>query len=98
MRHARSWRRPGTPVGEVLSDRDDLPALRHRGGLSLPMGHGSARARMERLRAGGVVHGSAAYWLRVRLAQGSARLGERECVAPVFSCQLPVGELRAESW
>src|SRR3954447_25787414 len=78
MRHAGCRRRPRTPIGQVLSRRDDLPALRHRGRVPLSMGDGVARSRLERLRAGVALHGAAARRLYLRLAQRRARLGKRE--------------------
>src|SRR5262245_43986636 len=78
MRYAAGRRRTRTAVGEVLSHRDDLPAVRHRGRVPLSLGHGTSRSRMGRLRASAAVHGVAAHWLRIRLAQGRARLGHRE--------------------
>src|SRR5262249_5840447 len=77
---AAGRRRPRAPVGEVLPRRDDLPALRHRGRLPLSVGDGAARSRVGRLRAGRAVHGAAPRRLRLRLAQGRARLGQREGV------------------
>src|SRR5882762_3699424 len=63
------------PIGQVLSRRDDLSPLRHRGRVPVPVGDGAARSRMERLHAGAAVHDAAAGRLRLRLAQGRARLG-----------------------
>src|SRR5262249_8024068 len=78
VRHAAGWRRAGTPVRQVLSGRDDLPALRHRGGVSLSLGDGAAPARMDRVRPGAAVLRAAPRGLRLRLAQGRARLGDGE--------------------
>src|SRR5215203_5745461 len=54
MRHARCRRCPRAAVDPVLSDRDDLPAVRHRSRLSIPVGgalharpHGGLRLRVE---------------------------------------------------
>jgi hypothetical protein len=52
----------------------DLPAVRHRGRLPLPVGDGAARSRLNGF-IGAAVHGPAAGRLRLRLAQGRARLG-----------------------
>src|SRR6516165_5410413 len=80
MRHARRRRRARAAVGQVLPRGDDLPAVRHRGRLPLPLGDGAARSRLERLRAGAAVHGAAHGRLHLRLAQRRARLGKRERV------------------
>src|SRR5258708_2964157 len=48
VRHASGWGRARATVGQVLSDRDDLPAVRHRSRVPLSLGHGAARSRLER--------------------------------------------------
>src|SRR5581483_2931171 len=89
VRHAAGRRRARPPVGEVLPRRDDLPAVRHRGRLSLSVGDGAARPRVERLRASAPVHAPAAGRLCLRLAQRRARLGRRETVMGLES-EIPV--------
>src|SRR5262245_1481345 len=77
MRHAAGRRRPRAAVRQVLSRRDDFPPVRHRGRVPVPVGDGPSRSRLERVRPGGVVHGPAPVRIRVRLAQGGARLEHR---------------------
>ena len=47
VRHAGGRRRARTAVGEVLPGGDDLPAVRHRGRLSVSVGDGAARSRVD---------------------------------------------------
>src|ERR1700682_3785854 len=82
MRDAGRRRRARTPVGEVLSGRDDLSALRHRGRVSVSVGDGPSRSRLDGLRTARPVHVVDARGLHVRVAQGRPRLGERRRRSP----------------
>src|SRR5262245_35999173 len=98
MRDAAGRRRARAPVGEVLSRGDDLPAVRHRSGVPVSVGDGAARSRLERLRASGPVPGAAARRLRLRVAQGRTRLGQRQRVAPVWRLVTADWRLATAEW
>src|SRR5262245_8059576 len=77
MRDAAGRRRARAAPREVLPRRDDLPALRHRGGVPLSVRDGAARAPMVRVRAARGLLRHPVRRLRVRLAERGARLGPR---------------------
>src|SRR5688572_3068574 len=66
---------PRAPFGQVLPRGDDFSAVRHRDCLPVPLGPGAARPRVVRLLSDPDVLPDPARGLRLRLAQGRARLG-----------------------
>src|SRR5690348_3455501 len=77
MRHAGRRRRARTPVRQVLSGGDGVPAVRHRGGVSLSMGRGAARAGLAGPDADRDVLPDSRGGLHLYLAQGDPRVGAR---------------------
>src|SRR3989337_2455003 len=69
MRHARRRRRARAAVDPLLSDCDDLPAVRHRSGIPLSMGARTADAWLGRLPTGRALHARAGCGLRVRVEE-----------------------------
>src|SRR5262245_25420284 len=61
---------------QVLPDGHPLRRLRYRGGAHLPVGCPVPRARLGRLRHHGIVHRAARRRPRLRLEEGSARMGK----------------------
>src|ERR1700682_3283112 len=90
VRHAGGRGCARAAVGEVLPGGDDFSAVRHRGGVSLSLGDGAARSGMDRIHSGRPLHGAAAGRVHLRLAQGRARLGERERVEMGLESEIPV--------
>src|SRR5215207_5530131 len=84
MRHAAGWRCPRAAPGQVLPRRHDLPALRHRSRVPLSVCDGHPRVGLVRLRAAARVLRHSSRRLRVRVAQGRARLGPRTRLALTF--------------
>ncbi len=84
----RVRQRPGAAAArravqrEVLRGRDAVHHLRHRDDLPVPVGGDVPPARAVRARRDGGVHRAGVRRLRVRLAQGRARLGGAQ-VTPV---------------
>src|SRR3989449_6108458 len=66
--------RVGALLGQVLPDRDPLHPLRRRGGLPLSLGGDLPEARHVRLRRDGDLRARAGARLRLRVAQGRARV------------------------
>src|SRR5687767_8588362 len=74
MRHAPSRRRARAAIDPLISDRDDLPAVRHRIGDSLSVGSGAALAWLDWVRPSRALHSRVVRWLCLRVEEGRARL------------------------
>src|SRR5688572_24427568 len=75
MRHAGGRRRPRAALGQVLSGRNDLPAVRHRDRLPLSLGRCPTGSRLGGTRAADQLLWDSLGRLRLRVAEGCARLG-----------------------
>ena len=77
MRHAGRRRRPRAAVGQVLPGRDDLPALRHRSGLSAPVGRRAPRSRVAGLRPDRHLLSDSASWASCTSGARACSIGDR---------------------
>src|SRR4030095_2149836 len=75
MRDARCGRCPRTPLGEVLPRGHDFPALRYRNRVPVSLGAGVSQSWMAWVRTDPHVLSDSPRWVRLRLAEGRARLG-----------------------